>query len=171
MLNMQKYAQGKYDIRFRTSSICYLDCARNDLATKAFQDKPDYVLWLDADMSYPEDTPERLMKHDKLVISGLTLLKGNGLPMLFNFIGNSFDVRNAGIRTGLMKVDVASMGGLLVKTTVFEKLKFPYFNTGWSKAMYVGEDIYFYKQCKNKGIEIWCDTSLKFGHMDLIERI
>ena len=91
--------------------------------------------------------------------------------MLFNFVANTFDVRNANICNGLMKVDVASMGGMMMKPTIFEKLKFPYFNTGWSKTTYVGEDIYFYRQCKNKGIDVWCDPGLKFGHMDLTERI
>lgn len=177
LLNMQRYAQGKYEIDFIVSAICYIDFALNDLIGKALFGKYDYMLFLAADMTYPKDIPERLIKYidsGKSIVGGLAPVRYDGLPMLYYFTNekpNSIMMKRYTDIKGIMKVDASSISGSMMNPEIFNKFKFPYFKTGWSEVdnKYVGEDISFYKQCKDKDIDVWCDTDLKYGHLDVVD--
>lgn len=169
---MMYYAQGKYDLRLISTSSCYMDTMRDDLVIAAQRHKPDYLLWLDADQLYPEETPEILMNHidsGKSVVGGLTPKDTQGGVNVYNLVHAEGIVSPIAVipGCGLMKVDAMGMGGVMMKLGTLEKLDLPCFTMRWDSkiARYPGEDIQFYANCKKAGIDVWCDTDLVFGHI------
>ena len=169
---MQRYAIGKYDFNILTSKTAYLDIMRYQLVTMALSHDPDYILWLDADQIYPKDTPEILMKHidsGKMVAGGVTPHRGSGIPLVYDIQDNSECRYSKDVRpeSGIHKVDGMGFGGVMMNPEVFKKVGADCFQMYWDKETNnkIGEDVVFYKQCKEKGIDVWCDTDLLFDHL------
>lgn len=175
-IQMERYTSGKYDLEMITSKSCYMDIVRDDLAKKALEKDPDYILWLDADQYYPENTIEVLSQDiDKgcLIVGGITPTKGNGTPLVYKFIDdNGLSNFNTDIRVnqGTVRVDAMGFGGIMIHPSVFVKLQAPYFNMYWNreKNISLGEDLMFYSRCKKAGIKVYCNTNLVYGHFDLV---
>ena len=161
------YNRGVDLISLYTVAGCYMDNNRNDLVAMAEESGADYYMWLDADQTYQPDTIERLMRHvdaGRLVVGGLTPHRTQGYPMAYA-IDPEGNMCHAAIapHTGLQRVDAMGFGGVMTHPSVFSVLADPYFvqDTHTRK----GEDYYFYRKCKESGIEVWCDTDLTFGHL------
>ena len=58
-------------------------------------------------------------------------------------------------------------GGIMMAGEVLKKIDQPYFPRTRDEAMqsFVGEDFGFYNNCRNAGIDVWCDTDLHYSHM------
>lgn len=180
LFDMAQYAAGKYHLGMITNGGCYSDSAKDSLAQEATRHSPDYILWLDADQTYPANTPEILMKHiddGKLVVGGISPLKkksDNGLdgkPSIWDLDVSSNRVRHREIllHQGLVKVEGMGLGGIMVKPEVFKAMEFPWFRRIWNqeeKAL-LGADFSFYANCMKAGIDVWCDTDLIFGHVEV----
>ena len=173
---MLVYAQGKYELGFVMARKCYMDTMRNNLVDEAMKMEPDYIMFIDADQTYPADTPEILMKHvddGKLVVGGLTPDRDDGKPMIYYFVDeHGFLNRDKAVGrlsevSGVSKIDGMGMGGVMVHPSVFEKLGKGPFTMQWDKqtTSRAGEDVQFYLNCKRFGIDVWCDTDLRYGHI------
>lgn len=169
---MQYYSHNKYELFLISTSACYMDKMRDDLVIAAKRHKPDYMLWIDADQTYPEDTPEILMKHvddGKLVVGGLVPQRNTGHPNVYDIVHDKGIITKRALPPfqGLVKVDAMGMGGVMTHPDVFDKLELPCFTMRWDSKIsrYPGEDIQFYANCKKAGIDVWCDTDLTFGHL------
>lgn len=171
---MTGYAAGKYELGVMIANCCYMDKMRDDLARDALAHNPDYILWLDADQLYPQQTPEILMKHiddGYMVVGGMTPDKSDGSPLIYGID----DAEKGLIRKrddiepgqGLVKVDAMGFGGVMTHPDVFKKLKSPYFEMGWSDKTkdVIGEDVRFYLNCNHFGIDVYCDTNLIYEHL------
>ena len=171
--SMNAYAIGRYELMMLVSSSCYLDEMRDNLGKLAIKYKPDYILWLDADETYHEKTPEILMKHidsGKSIVGGITPNKVNQKPLIYDIVSTEGTIRrNRDIEEGqgLVKVDSMGFGGIMMKPKVLEDMKFPWFKTQWNPKIKErpGEDVKFYCNCKEAGIDVWCDTNLIYGHV------
>jgi hypothetical protein len=173
MVKMQHYAIGRYELGIIIYGSCYMDEMRDGLAEKALYYEPDGILFLDADQTYPEDAPERLMAHvdsGKLVVGGITPCRNYGSPIVYHRI-NEHGLMNKNTKikpfTGVHKVDAMGFGGVMIHPSVFDKIPYPRFQAGWNWEInsYVGEDTKFYHNCYQYGIDVWCDTDLTFGHI------
>lgn len=177
---MLRHAFGKYQLGFISNAGCYLDGARDELVTEVLKYNPNYILWLDADQTYPGNTPEVLMNHidsGKSVVGGVTPLKNEAIPELDGkpsvwdidvetYLGN---LREIVLNRGIIKVDGMGTGGMMTHPVVFKKMKYPWFRTSWNpKTKHRPSiDFQFYGNCKKAGIDVWCDTDLVFGHLAL----
>lgn len=169
---MHYYSHNKYDLRLVSTNSCYMDKMRDDLVVIARRHKPDYILWIDADQTYPPDTPEVLMKHidsGKSIVGGLTPQNMTGGSNVYDFVHDDGILVRRDIipGKGLHKVDAMGMGGVMTKPDVYEKLDLPCFTMRWDSklARCPGEDVQFYANCKKEGIDVWCDSDLVFGHI------
>ena len=63
---------------------------------------------------------------------------------------------------GLIKIDGAGAGFLLVKREVFEKIPYPWFS--FERG---GEDLYFFDKVRRYGLEAWVDMGVLLGHLRL----
>ena len=171
---MQDYAHGKYRLAIMTRDAAYSDKLRDLMARDAMQIPCDYIFWIDADQTYPPDSPERLMKHidsGKLVVGGLVPHRGNGLPNVYMAIPGSPLYRHRKVYEGegVIKVDAMGLGGVMMNPEVFRKMEYPWFRQYWDESIKdaLGMDFTFYKNCARAGIDVWCDTSLVYGHLAL----
>jgi hypothetical protein len=149
-----------------------MDKMRDDLAKAAKRHKPDYILWIDADQTYPEDTPEVLMKHidsGKSIVGGLTPQNMEGGANIYTFVHDKGILARLDVapEEGLVKCEAMGMGGVMMKPDVFETLDLPCFTMRWEDSISrnPGEDVQFYANCKKAGIDVWVDTDLVFGHI------
>lgn len=174
---MVLHSLGSYQLGLIMTTCCYMDKMRDDLVKEALRHNPDYLLWLDADQTYPVDTPERLMRHidaGKMVVGGLTPDKKSGEPLVYELPlgskGGLVKRTDITVGQGLVKVDAMGFGGIMTSPEVFRIMKPPCFQMTWNRKLKstIGEDVRFYQNCKHVGIDVWCDTNLFYEHIDTI---
>lgn len=130
---------------------------RNYIATQSLRNKCDYLLFVDDDMVFPEDTLEKLLAHDKHIVGVNS--HSRVLPLKTTVKGDLGET--------LSSVEVVGTGILLVKTDVFKKISQPHFqfgvtDFGWT---FMGEDAWFCKKAKECGFGIWCDPTIEVKHI------
>lgn len=140
-----------------------VDTSRNVLVKEAKTTGADYILWVDSDMILPKDALERLIAHNVDVVSGAYAFKDINSQDLIAF---SIDNKRMPLTSidGLTEVGGIGFGCCLTKTDVFDKIEFPYFVFGED----YGEDIYFCRKVREKGIKIYLDPDVKCGHIGKI---
>ena len=64
-----------------------------------------------------------------------------------------------------IKVEAMGLGFCLIKISVFDKIKLPWFEIGFTNGQYTGEDIEFFRKCIST--DIWLDilTTCELGHL------
>lgn len=150
----------------------YLCVARNDLLCKALDEGFTHFLSLDDDMVFPPDLVDRLLAHDKGVVTCNYSKK-----LLNRAEGTCGDSSGKNLTssdsTGLGQVFSMGMGAVLFRTEDLRSLPRPYFAVVWSKDQqgYLIEDGVFSKLLAEHSIPIWCDHDLsrEIGHMGEIE--
>ena len=167
------------------------DCAtaRNKIVDKAFELNADYVLMVDNDVTPPKDALLKMLSHDVDVILGYyahrnadnvytgracvcKYLKDDGAPW-FNYPLESEytsdelrEMREAG--EYLVQIHGGGMGCALIKTSVFERLDYPWYdwvNYHDKNIGMLSEDLYFCEKCKADFTPIYTDTRVACGHL------
>lgn len=167
------------------------DCAtaRNKIVDKAQELCTDYVLMVDNDVTPPKDALLNLLSHGADVVLGYYAhrnadnvytgrvcvckhLKDDGTPW-FNYPLESEwtadelrEKREAG--EYLIQIHGGGMGCALIKTDVFERLDYPWYdwvNYHDKKIGMLSEDLYFCEKCKADFTPIYTDTRVACGHL------
>lgn len=154
------------DLRF--FNAVDINLMRNMASEFALKGKYDYMMQLDTDMVYPEDSIIKLIKRRKDVVIGTA--RRRTFPFKYvhckslkkDYTHDSNIINPIGKR--LIKVEVTGVPGALIKTKVLKKIKYPYFLIKYYKNRVVGGDIYFCKQLKKKGIKIFIDPLVNYSH-------
>lgn len=141
-----------------------LDRMRNMLVEDALTAKhpATHVLFVDSDQTFPKDTLERLLAHDKDVIGAIITQKHP--PFRSNCCVDGLHLFTHG-RSGIQKVDTIGTGLLLIKAEVFLNMPKPWFLFGWDaeKNTHRGEDVSFCDAVD----EVWADHDLSKEVMHL----
>ena len=172
------FAESLGDIKI---SICQsanarfpIDANRNEHVRWSIDNlDPDYLMFLDADMTFPPDIILRLLADQKDIVSGMYHYGSSArgfAPIALR--------RQAGTKQhyGIVHyypdepfwVDAIGMGAALIKTDVFKSLDFPWFGyqvdeqTGLKS---ISEDMQFCEAARAAGYEIWVDPRVKCGHI------
>ena len=140
-----------------------VDTSRNVLVKEAKSMGADYILWVDSDMILPKDALVRLLSHGKDIVTGAYAFKDINSQDLIAFSADNKRMNYADIN-GLTEVGGIGFGCCLTKTEIFDKIDFPYFVFGED----YGEDIYFCKKAREKGLKIYLDPDVKCGHIGKI---
>ena len=103
---------------------------RNDLVEHARKLESDYIFFIDTDMVIPPDSLIRLLKHDKDVVGATYNKRVPPYETLGKLKGQqpSDDELRAG---GLREAELLPGGVLLIKMTVFDRIKFPWFHESY----------------------------------------
>lgn len=167
--------------RARNEIMKYMMAERTDKKTGQPMMPFTHILFLDSDTIPPANALEKLLSHDKDIISGLTpILQYDREKMTWGTLDNCFlkqDKEEDGKpaktyavqrNTGLQQIIRCGTSCLLIKREVFEKLEKPYFKFEFSEDGVTpvrSEDLYFCDKSKEAGFEIWCDSSVICNHV------
>lgn len=181
--------KGEHDVFFEF--VRGYDCAtaRNRIAQLALDGSYDSVLMVDNDVTLPTDALTNLVSHDVDVVSGYYLHRNaDNRPSdrtcvckLKDADGNSFfnypleseysieelrEFRDSG--RNLIEIHGGGMGCILVKTHVFERLRYPWFdwvNYSDKHRGMLSEDLFFCEKLRKAGISRYVDTRVSCGHL------
>ena len=167
------------------------DCAtaRNNIAIKALESGADFVLMVDNDVTPPVDALVNLISHDLDVVTGYyahrdktneytgrtcvcRLNDSEGKPY-FNYPLESeytADEMREKRESGevLTQIHGGGMGCILIRTTVFNRLFYPWYdwvNYNDENRGMLSEDLYFCEKCHAEEIPIYVDSRVNCGHM------
>lgn len=161
------------------SSNPSIAAARNNAVTLAQSMGCQWLLWLDDDQLAMPDTLLKFLAHPEEIVVGLTLfrfsqVKNNPDRFAPQWSQRWHDGRVLQALThvpaveanGLVPLTWATMGGVLTRMSVFDKIEGPWFTCGnEGPSDQVWEDIAFYKAAADAGIQVWGDPQIRFGHM------
>jgi len=136
---------------------------RTELIKNALEEDVTHILFVDTDMRFPMSTLERLIAHDKDIVAvNYPTRKFPIQPVAFANDQTNERVFTEKDSTGLESVASVGMGIMLIKASIFDKIKLPYFMIGFSAAHqeYTGEDIFFCRKARAAGYEVFIDHNL-----------
>lgn len=144
-----------------------------------------HILWLDSDMSFPFYTAYKLLNHQQKIVAGNYVTRQ--LPyktVAYKELGRWDSYLRHGkdqsVENDLIEVEGMGMGCMMVDITVYDNLPKPWFPITYQPEAddYLGEDINFCINAREKGYKIWVDDILSrqlnhlgqfaFGH-DLVK--
>ncbi len=169
-----------------TYEICapitsYIHHNREEIAKEAVRLGADYVLFIDTDMIFPPDALTKLLSRDKEIIGVMYNYRGTPSRPTVKFDPKYKDECTVIEKNGEISASITDetkpfrcravgAGFLLVKIDVFKKLKRPYFTFVPETEVneIIGEDVYFCDKARYNRYEIWCDPTIKMGHIGLM---
>ena len=153
--------------------------ARNGIVEGALQTKCDYLFFLDDDhvLDWEQtrnetsayDIVEKLLEHmekdKKIGVCGAVYYhRGSECrPVLMKEgkDGGFYWLRDDEITNELQEVDVQGGGCMLLRMSMFDKIKAPWFEPEFD----MGTDLQICTKAKKQGFKICCDTSIQIGHV------
>lgn len=167
------YEWNKNDMRIEVimNSAIPVDKSRNVLVSQAVNKGADYVFFIDTDVLIPDDCLKKLLAMDKDIATGIYFQKGPPYrPVLRTEVdGRYFFWDEILPRDQVFKVAGSGLGCCLIKTKIFKKMKFPYFKFNWEEWRGIegqgAEDLYFCKEARKQGYEIWAHSGVLCGHV------
>lgn len=178
-----------YDVEFEYVRGYDVATARNRIAQMAIDKNVDYVLMVDNDVVIPGDALNNFLENPKNVCLGYYAHRDNdniyrgrtcvcklqtetgsrwhNYPLESEYTAEELsDLRKK--RKYKIKIHGGGMGCAFIKTSVFEKIEYPWFdwvNYKDEQRGMLSEDLYFCEQCKKNSILIYTDTRVNCGHM------
>ena len=142
---------------------------RNYIVVQALNNKSEWLLMIDDDMTFPPDTLDKLISNDKDICGvayhprcDLDRMKAIDETHYVNLEKNK-DPKYKDV----FECHATGTGIILIKTSIFLKIKRPWFQfeyhpTGQCK---LGEDWYFCENAKKFNIKTFADPTIKVGHI------
>lgn len=159
---MQLEFNGSVDII--SESLVY--DARDKIAMDALAAKVDYVMWLDSDIIYPADIVTKLMSHNKDMVTGLYYKRTPPYtPCIYKLEEDKLQPYMDYEEDKFFKVEAAGFGCMLMKANVIKAVHDKFGGCFFPVNGVGGEDLSFIRRAKECGIEVWCDSSIKCGHV------
>ena len=169
---------GEVQWTFSQGSLVY--DGRNLLADTAVREGFDRVLWLDSDTAFDRHLFRRLSEHldqGREMVTGLYISRKRPLqPVIYKAL------RREELPTGgqaaradpytdfehdsLFPVAACGFGAVMMTTQLLQDVRDAY-GPPFFPALGFGEDLSFCLRAGWLGREIWCDSSIKVGHVGL----
>lgn len=130
-----------------------------------------HFMSIDNDMVFPSSGILRLLDADKDIVGAnynqrTTGLSGNELISTVKFADDFGKLITKPIPKQLFKCWSLGLGFTLIKTSVFKKLKKPYFRDFESpEGEHHTEDVEFFAKCQEAGFNVWCNPTIEVGHI------
>ena len=144
----------------------YLHLARTEIVREARANHSSHLFYLDTDMDFENDVVLRLLAHDKDIIGANYNQRGFPLTTTVRVKNPEGLYTIADIPDTLFECDAVATGCMLIKMSVFDTIKEPWFFYKFdAKGNPIGEDVWFCEKAKEAGFKIWCDPTIKVGHI------
>jgi len=155
------------DLQVQSGTLVYI--ARNRLARKAIDRGFTHVLWLDSDMTFGPNIVDDLLFCGKDMVCGAFVSRHPQYrPCVYSDIkdpGNMKPVENFG--TEPFRVDGCGFATVLTSVSLL-KAVWDKFGTCFRPTEDYGEDLAFCDRVKQIGGEIWCDPTVRPGHLAIV---
>lgn len=152
------------------------DCARarNKIVDIVLNNEYDYVLMVDSDIILPKKTLIYAMEESPDVLLGVYPRKNE--PSKSEIFSDATYDYAPSSRWNIselkhfplyrIKIKGGGFGCAFVKSSVFNKIKSPYFNyITYDDGSFLSEDLYFCENVKNNGYDIYVDTRILCSHI------
>ncbi len=145
------------------------NCARNLIRDILLQGDYSHLLFLDQDVILPPDGIARLLAHQRGVVSGVYCKEIDG-DIYAMIVLPDWRSRPSGIKVtpfvrlrnrGLIEIEAAGFGCLLIKREICEGIAFRHEQT-------IGGDLAFCADVRRSGISVYCDTTLVCAHRYIV---
>ena len=142
---------------------------RNKIVEDALKTEAEWIFFLDDDLLFEPNCLNKLLERNVDAVVGLSLRRSVPFfPLAYR--GQKEDGRCTPITltsetSGLIEIDAATAGGLLIRRNVFEKMQEPYFKMAQIPGSDAGEDLWFCMNMRKAGFKLWLDTDVRFGHI------
>lgn len=169
------------ECRFSLTCSSLVYDARNTLAKQAVTEGFDRVLWLDSDMDFNPDLLKLLsedMDEGRELVSGLYFKrKAPVKPVIYKEVGYYHDPQNDSVtpiaipyeeypKDSIFPIAGCGFGGVLVSVDLINRVG-EKFGLPFSPILGFGEDLSFCKRVSQLGVEMFCDSRVKLGHVGL----
>jgi hypothetical protein len=151
-----------FELAYATSEGVAVAQGRTDIARDALEWGADWLLFIDADMTFPADGLERLLGHD-LDVVGCNYVRRSS----HGFTGFA-DGEELQPGSGVRPVESLGLGFSLIRSSVFDHIAKPWFHEQWlDEQTRMGEDVYFFHRVRQAGIvpHVDHDLSARIGHI------
>ncbi len=148
---------------------------RSYIVAQALKNNCTHILFIDDDMVFPPDTLIKLLANNKEIIGVNTNSRAIPVSTTVGLMDEKGDYKNPdAYPPWQLKVpdelfECYSVGGgiLLMDIKIFGRIEKPWFDfkIHESGMVLVGEDCWFCGQAKKAGFKIWCDPTIKVGHI------
>jgi hypothetical protein len=151
-----------------TPSVAY---SRRKLAAAALEWGAEWILWLDADQTFPPDTLIRLLMHGKAIIGAniRRRIVDEIVPTAVRAVEGATESVFPAADGGIEEVLHIGLGVCLVHASVFQALKQPYFveTVAEDGITPIGEDVSLMHAARTAGFPAFVDHSLSMevGHI------
>lgn len=169
------------DCRFSLTCSSLVYDARNTLAKQAVTEGFDRVLWLDSDMDFSPDILRLLSKdmdEGRELVSGLYFKrKAPVKPVIYKEVGYYHNKADDSVtpiavsyedypKDTIFPIAGCGFGGVLVSVDLIKRVG-EKFGLPFSPILGFGEDLSFCKRVSELGVEMFCDSRVKMGHVGL----
>ena len=154
-----------YSVAILSGTLVYI--ARIRLANKAINEGYTHVLWIDSDMVFDNHVLDDLMDCGKEMVCGAFVSRRPVYgPCVYKSIKKNRIEKLTEKDFGMKPFRVDGCGFALVLTTVdLLSAVAQKFGTTFQPTDYYGEDLAFCWRVNQIGREIWCDPSVRPGHI------
>lgn len=143
---------------------------RNMIARDALAAGAEWLLWIDADQTFPQDTLTRLLGRGQAIVGcNIPMRRIPHDPSAGKLVGpNKTEPTRTTKETAeankLELVDVLGLGLCLTHASVFKAVGEPYFEGA-------NEDYWFFEKARRAGFEVWLDHGVSGGVGHIIETV
>jgi len=163
--------QAQYRVHFVMRAGCYVQENRTGIVEEALEKECTHIFFIDADMMFPAETANRLIAHQVPVVGAnynhryfprtptVKMHDGKG-----NVVGYKVDDLP---KDELFQCFAVGTGCCMIQADVFKHIKKPWFTVVQSSEgqLLVTEDVWFARNCFHSGVPVYCDPTIKCGHI------
>ena len=152
------------DVEIVGGTLVYI--ARNRLAHRAIRDGYTHVLWLDSDMIFRDSIVEDLLFCGKDMVCGAFVSRRPPYgPCVYTDISDPGNMKKVeGFGTEPFRVDGCGFAAVLTSVSLLDAVQ-SCFGTCFRPTEQYGEDLAFCDRVKGLGREIWCEPTVRPGHI------
>lgn len=152
----------QHEVKILTGTLVYT--ARDRLAQHAVNHHFDEVLWIDSDMVFDRHLYEDLSIHGKDMICGWFISRH--YPFVSCLFRNTDPVERINdVPDDVFLVEACGFGAVLMKAKVLEDVMNNNRGKCFIPEQKTGEDLSFCKRAAGCGYTIWCDPTVRVGHV------